>query len=558
MKFFIALLALFSSSSSLAHTPAMTADGKRLRWEGARKLELAGLPTNGSGLSSSQIFQSVVRGLQRWGAASNGAVRFDYWQGTDPAHYSASNDYDGASRLSFASQRTQSLDASLVGYTQVWYDTRSGEILETDLVFNDVHYVFTLNPTDTSSAGPGSRVYFEGVLTHELGHAWGLAHSPQLQSTMFFVESREQSVLSCEDQSSLRAHYGATSGEAVLSGRVVAPDGSAPIFGAHVHAVSLERGTTQASAVSGPDGRFRITGVEPGEYALFFEPFLAGGSTLPEYYSGMSARVCPGNALFLRDTRRISPDLPHAEVLRLEAGEERAIGDHRVSCALPAPQLAGRSFSLANGTFAAFSRLGTGGGAQELTLLHVAGDLELQATSYSLYSPARVRLELFTASGVRVALQEATTPVYAGASGFRNHDMVLRAPGLAIGSYVLRFTRESVAPSEYPAAWTALDAHGFVLLSARLGFTSESLGAYAERSRCFQNTSAFPAYQSPPGPPPRRSIDGDQEGNIGFCARIEAGGGAPPTPGQWVGWMLPFLLGFFATRSRRAPVLERA
>jgi hypothetical protein len=557
MKFPVVLLALFSSSVTLAHTPAMTADGKRLRWEGARKLDLAGLPTNGSGLSSSQIFQSVVRGLQRWEAASGGAVRFDYWQGTDPAHFSASSDYDGASRLSFASQRAQPLDASLVGYTQVWYDTRSGEILETDLVFNDAHYLFTTNPTDTSTSGPGSRVYFDGVLTHELGHAWGLAHSPQLQSTMFFVESREQSLLSCEDQSALRAHYGATSGEAVLSGRVVGPDGSTPVFGAHVHAVSLERGTTQASAVSTPDGRFRISGLEPGRYTLFFEPFLGGASTLPEYYAGMNARVCAGSTLFLRDARRITPDLPHAEVLAVTSGEERAIGDHRVSCALPAPQLAGRSFSLSSGQFAAFSRLGTAVSAQELTLLQVSGDLELQATSYSLYSPARVRLELYTAGGVRVATQEAATPIFTGASGFRNHDSLLRVPGLTPGSYVLRFTREPIASSEYPAPWAALDAHGFVLLSARLGFTSESVSAYAERSRCVQNTGEFPAYQSPAGPPPRRSLDGDQEANVGFCAQIE-GGGSPPTPGQWVGLMLPFLLAFFATRSRRDPALERA
>ena len=557
MKFLVVFLAFFSSSLSLAYTPAITSDGKYLRWEGARKLNLAGLPTNGSGLSSSQIFQSVVRALQRWQTAAGGAVRFDYWQGTDPAHYSASGDYDGASRLSFASQRAQSLDAALVGYTQVWYDTRNGEILETDLVFNDVHYQFTQNPTDTSTTGPGSRVYFDGVLTHELGHAWGLAHSPQLQSTMFFVESREQSVLSCEDQSALRAHYGATAGEAVLSGRVVAPDGSTPVFGAHVHAVSLERGTTQASAVSAADGRFRISGLEPGEYVLFFEPFLGGASTLPEYYAGMNARVCAGNALFLRDARRTAPDLPHAEVLQVSAGVERAMGDHRVSCALPAPQLAGRSFSLSGGVFAAFSRLGTGSAAQEFTLLHVAGDLELQATSYSLYSPARVRLELFTASGVRVGAQETATPVYTGASGFRNHDTLLRVSGLTPGSYVVRFTREAIPSGEYPAPWVALDAHAFVLLSARLGLTSENLGTYAERSRCVQDTSSFPVYQSPAGHPPRRSIDGDAEPNVGFCAQIE-GGGSPPTPGQWVGLMLPFLLGFFATRLRRDPALERA
>jgi hypothetical protein len=205
---------------------------------------------------------------------------------------------------------------------------------------------------------------------------------------------------------------------------------------------------------------------------------------------------------------------------------------------------------------AAFSRLGSPT-VQELTLLDVFGDLEIQATSFSLYSPARVRLELFTGAGIRVATEESLTPVYTGASGFKNHDSVLRASGLAGGSYVLRFTRETIAASEYPASFAALDAQAFVLLSARLGWSSESLSVYSERSRCVQDASIFSSYQSPPGAPPRRSIDGDQGENIGFCAQVERTGLPPPHAGQWVGLLLPFLIAFFATRPRPELALYR-
>src|SRR3990167_4503245 len=120
-----------------AYTPTLTSEGNAVRWEGDRKINFAGIPTNSSGISDSSFYRAVVRGLQRWENASGGAVTFDYWQGGDPAAFEANSEYNGLSSIYFASASGEAMDDSVIGLTQVWYDTASGEIFETDISLND-------------------------------------------------------------------------------------------------------------------------------------------------------------------------------------------------------------------------------------------------------------------------------------------------------------------------------------------------------------------------------------------------------------------------------------
>jgi hypothetical protein len=297
-----AAFGLLVAGRSYAWVPTRTSEGDRVFWKrpstsSSFKVDFAGNPTNRSGLSADDIKSAVVRGLQRWEKASGGAMDFDYWQGTDSSLYETDSDYDGISSIHFASAapRDSVLPANVLGMTQVWFNTDTGEILETDIVLNDLQAQFTTDPTDTTGYGNGrpstiyegtQLVYIENVLTHEFGHALGLSHSGGLQATMLFVESPEQAHLSCDEQVAIRSLYPLSADSRKrggISGRVISPDGSG-VFGAQVSAVSRLRGVAVASVVTDRDGEYEFSALEPGDYFLISEPFFGGSSALTSYY----------------------------------------------------------------------------------------------------------------------------------------------------------------------------------------------------------------------------------------------------------------------------------
>jgi hypothetical protein len=70
--------------------------------------------------------------------------------------------------------------------TSVWYSTESGEIFDADILINEESGGnFTICPALGCLAGT---VDLENVLTHEVGHFFGLAHSEIEEATMHFFD----------------------------------------------------------------------------------------------------------------------------------------------------------------------------------------------------------------------------------------------------------------------------------------------------------------------------------------------------------------------------------
>jgi len=121
------------------------------------------------------------------------------------------------------------------GVTLSWFRQQGSglEMLEADVVLNPQSRMAT-----DGAAGAGD---VQAILTHELGHAQGLDHSPIFSATMFPAGGTGQTsprTLEADDRAALKQLYfgptDATTG--AISGRVLTT-ANGPVFGGHVGAI---------------------------------------------------------------------------------------------------------------------------------------------------------------------------------------------------------------------------------------------------------------------------------------------------------------------------------
>jgi len=552
--------------NAAAFIPTRDQQGNWVKWktsQGTVKFNLVGNPKNNSGLTRDSLFSSVVSSLEQWKTASRGQIQYDYWQGDDPRDFETDSDYDGRSSLYFASQSQtpmREISDRVLGLTQVWYDTNSGRILETDIILNDLHFQFTRNPADTSSKQlrysslSGEQlplVFIENVLTHEVGHALGLAHSGALQSSMLFVESPEQAYTSCDDQAGIREMYPSTNRlTGRITGRIITHTGR-PVFGAQVSAISLSRGTVLTAVLTEPDGTFELSGLVQGSYSLMVEPFFAGAPALPPYYGSIQMNVCPGGIPFGRGFVTESDSKTQMRVLEVIPSNTTLAGELTVQCtgsariaAVPAV-LSQNSPDTLSETSVTLHPISAG--AQNVfDLGWRGGDLRVKTLSFSLYSPVSLRLRLIDSAG-RIVITKTERPVYSSESGYRNFDSSLEGTQLPEDRYQLQIEAIGVNQWEFPAGTIALDSQSFAVIAIGdpEAFGPTHIHEYPTNSRCTFPKSTL-SYQSPEKLP-ARTMSGQKSGGCGTTA--EASEPSAPsesdhygTLSEILGWIFTWII----------------
>ena len=116
------------------------------------------------GVSAPQFREAVGRGFDTWQAVETASVGFEFggFVGGRPL------DQDGANVIGFASR--PDLERTLAS-TSFLIDTRTGEILESDIFFNST-FQWSVAP-----GGEAGRFDVQSIATHESGHFLGLGHS---------------------------------------------------------------------------------------------------------------------------------------------------------------------------------------------------------------------------------------------------------------------------------------------------------------------------------------------------------------------------------------------
>lgn len=210
------------------------------------------------------------------------------WNASSDFKISSVVNYEGQSNgrndIYFNSENPFYTGSAVVGVTSLSFNNATGEIVEADIIINDENYNISENANDN--------YYLGDVITHEIGHFLGLAHSPVHGATMYYKLINGQDGLHSDDISGVRDLYGPQKN--VIHGKVMGGN-SVEVFGALVQAISTKTGKVVAAGISEQDGRFSIKGLEDDDYHLYTSP-LEGLNVLPEHYETRKKNFCAGNS----------------------------------------------------------------------------------------------------------------------------------------------------------------------------------------------------------------------------------------------------------------------
>jgi Carboxypeptidase regulatory-like domain/Matrixin len=179
--------------------------------------------------------------------------------------------WDGVNLITFVdTPRNRDVSAN---YYAVTFSTRiypsdgRARIVDSDVVFNPKE----LFATDERF----NAVDVQGLMTHELGHALGLGHSPICSATMWPHTSPGDTwerTLAPGDLAGLRALYEIDTEPScgTISGRVLTV-ADAPVFGAHVTCTDSE-GVICVGGITDWDGNFTLPSLPAGTYRVYAQP----------------------------------------------------------------------------------------------------------------------------------------------------------------------------------------------------------------------------------------------------------------------------------------------
>jgi hypothetical protein len=235
------------------------------------------------GVSVEQFRDAVGRAFATWQAVPTSSITFQFSgvSGAQPL------DDDGVNVFGYLPR--PDLDRVLAS-TSFMVDTRSGEILESDVFFNSA-FAWSVDP-----AGEAGRFDLESIALHEIGHVQGLGHSA-LGETELRGGGGRRLIAAGSVMFPIAYIAGTTIGRNLMPDDVagasdIYPDADfrrrtggiqgrvrkrgAGVYGAHVVAFDLRSGALVGNFTLDDEGRFVIAGLSPGAYVIRVEPLDDG------------------------------------------------------------------------------------------------------------------------------------------------------------------------------------------------------------------------------------------------------------------------------------------
>ena len=263
--FFQVLLFAFCFHAS-AHQASLNSSGNELFWSNPTVPVV--IRSNSNDMTSSQVLSVITNSMNQWNL--NSRVKINAV---------------GSSINEIRFQTNWSFGSAVLAVTEINYNP-AGAIQKANILIND-NYIYR--------ATPGlyfyPEVFLGDVVTHEIGHLFGLSHSEVLNSSMFYSSFAGQSTLSSDDKAGIRQKYDLGFGS--ITGNVKGGN-SIGVLGVHVQAISHKTGES-IGAITNDSGYFRIGGLDLNDTYYIYTSPLKNPESLPEYYSNTQNQFCPGN-----------------------------------------------------------------------------------------------------------------------------------------------------------------------------------------------------------------------------------------------------------------------
>lgn len=399
------ILFLFTISSfAFGYVYTRTLSGEKLKWNiRGNTVPLVYSTTNSQGLNTSSVATIFESSITEW-SGTNSEVSIS------TAEVSSSSLGSYQNRMYFSSD-SSFFGTGVLAVTAINYDEVSGNISSADILINDSGFFgsFSLFPSSSSNSVP----YLGDVITHEIGHFYGLNHSEVIGSTMMYNVFKGQYTISNDDSYGIAELYGENEGyNSSITGRVVGEDGI-PVFGAHVQI--LRDGLVDAGQFTDEDGRFEFKAGYIGAYNILVSP-MKSKENISDYFRNVRSNFCNGEdfqpSMFSScDSRDIGVGQKVAINLDINGSLSTDIGDLTVRCSTPVnPEYLRTKFSEdTEDYFLTYDYVDSGknhGG-------HTGYFTEQQVDIGSLSTPDKLKLDLsnypVTNTGTYVNVQVYTT-----------------------------------------------------------------------------------------------------------------------------------------------------
>lgn len=288
---FILLLALVQNVYGYVHSK--TQIGDNVKWTKANRTLDFYVNPNPVGFATSSInstdVESIVNeSVNEWNSISKYKLSTNFTTSLPPM---------GTSKTLSFSSSSEYFGSGVLAVTRLTYNATSGDISAADILINDSPYNFTSLTKDKSDSSH-SRAYLGDIITHELGHFFGLSHSEHIHSSMIYSVFKGQYSIHSDDEAGILDLYDVNQRLGEISGRVIGGNDIA-LFGVRVTAISTISGGAVQAQLTNELGEFNFKNLSLNDsYYIMVSPYKnlenisSTDASSSRYYSTAKYNFC--------------------------------------------------------------------------------------------------------------------------------------------------------------------------------------------------------------------------------------------------------------------------